>query len=312
MSEPRIVSLLASTTEIVCALGFRANLVGRSHECDFPADVEMLPPCTEPKFNTYGTSYEIDERVRAIVQEGLAVYRVDSDRLKELSPDVIVTQDQCEVCAASVKDVEAAVCEWTGHNARIVSTRAQDLAGVWQDIVMVAEALGVKAKGAAYVRGLQVRVAEIAAKAKTLPEKPRVAVIEWIEPIMAGGNWMPELVTLAGGESLFAEAGKNSPYIKWDELRAADPDVILITPCGFGIPRALEDMPRLLALPGWFDLKAVREGRVVVADGNHYFNRPGPRLVESLEILTEILHPAQFRFGHEGTGWIRFKGAPAA
>ncbi|HVO14319.1 MAG TPA: cobalamin-binding protein [Alphaproteobacteria bacterium] len=310
MREPvlvaeRIVSLLPSATEIVAALGCADRLVGRSHECDFPPEVARLPALTASKLDGEGTSCAIDQRLKSIVQEGLAVYRVDGATLRALKPDLIVTQDQCEVCAVSLRDVEAAVCAWTDHDARIVSLAPASLADVWADMQRVAEALGVAERGAALIQQLETRVGAIAARAAAAPDRPRVACIEWIAPLMAAGNWMPELVALAGGVNLFGEAGRHSPWLDWGALRASDPDVVLVAPCGFDIARSRRDLAVLEALPGWSALRAVRAGRVAIADGNQYFNRPGPRLVESLEILAEILHPARCRHGHEGEDWVR-------
>jgi iron complex transport system substrate-binding protein len=307
MPEPRIVSLLPSATEIVSALGFAGNLVGRSHECDFPAGVDALPVLTASKVRLTGSSRDIDDGVRAVVENGLAVYRVDAERLRALQPDLIVTQDQCDVCAVSLKDVEAAVCDWTGLAPTVVSLIPTDLDGVWDDMRRVAEALGDKAAGEKLVEALKVRMHAIAETAAGLSERPTVATIEWIDPLMTGGNWMPELVAMTGGRNLFGAAGEHSPYLEWEALRGADPDVIVVLPCGFGIARAEAEMPALADLPGWQGLKAVRAGRVYVTDGHHYFNRPGPRLVESLEIMAEILHPEAFDFGHEGAGWRRWR-----
>jgi iron complex transport system substrate-binding protein len=301
----RIVSLIASATEIVCALGCEDQLVGRSHECDFPESVRRLPVCTEPKFAVEGSSYQIDQRVKAIVQESLSVYRVDGERLRDLEPDVIVTQAQCEVCAVSLREVERTVCAWLSRCPTLVSLMPNALADVWADVERVAEALGCPERGAELNRRLQGRMRAIADKAQTLSRRPTVACVEWIEPLMAAGNWMPELVALAGGVNLFGAAGKHSPWMTWEELVAADPEVIFISPCGFDIPRTLQEVSLFTARPEWPRLRAVRGGRVVVADGNAFFNRPGPRLVESLEILAEILHPESFAFGHEGSGWRR-------
>ena len=300
---PRIVSLIASSTEIVCALGFGDQLVGRSHECDFPPWVQRLPVCTGPKFATDGTSYEIDQRVKAILAEGLSVYRVDAERLRALAPDVIVTQSQCEVCAVSLRDVEQAVCEWIESRPRIVSLEPYALADVWRDIATVATALGAAERGVELVTRLRRRIEKIVEPARGLSERPSVAVVEWIDPLMAAGNWMPELVEMAGGVNLFGEAGKHSPWMTIEELADRDPDWILVIPCGFDLERTRADMPALAARPEWMRLRAVRERRVVLGDGNQYFNRPGPRLVESLEILAEILHPEAFQFGHRGSGW---------
>ncbi len=309
MTSPRVVSLLASATEIVCALGLRDALVARSHECDFPEDVALLPAVTETKIAHHRPSAAIDQEVRTIVEQGLSVYRVDAERLRALKPDVIVTQTQCEVCAVSFKDLEEALADWTGAVPRVVPLAPYALADVWQDIARVADALSVSEKGRELVAGFEARIAAIAGKARALRARPRVACVEWIDPLMAAGNWVPELVELAGGHNLFGAPGAHSPWLEWDALRASDPDVILVLPCGFGIPRIRAEMPALTRLPGWSSLEAVKRGQVYRLDGNQYFNRSGPRLVESLEILAEILHPETFRFGHEGRGWER-GGAP--
>lgn len=306
MEDIRIVSLIASSTEIVCALGFEDRLVGRSHECDYPPTVTRLPVCTGPKFNVEGTSYEIDQRVKAVLQDALSVYRVDVNLLETLRPTHIITQSQCEVCAVSLKDVEQAVCEFTGSNPVIVSLEPNALADVWDDIRRVGSALKAPERAERLIEESQYRMNTIVQKAGSLDARPTVACIEWIEPLMAAGNWMPELVEMAGGVNLFGEAGKHSPWMTWEELTAKDLDIIVVTPCGFDIERSLREMPILSGKPEWRDLKAVRNGRVFVADGNQYFNRPGPRLIESLEILAETLHPDAFHFGHEGSGWIRY------
>jgi iron complex transport system substrate-binding protein len=299
----RIVSLIPSATEIVCALGFGQDLVGRSHECDFPEWVRRLPACTSPKFPIDGPSYEIDRRVKAILSAGLSVYRVDAEALRSLAPDVIVTQSQCEVCAVSLRDVEQAVCEWIDSRPRIVSLEPSALEDVWRDVATVAGALGAADRGEALVVRLRARVAAIAARAQRLDERPTVAVVEWIDPLMAAGNWMPELLDLAGATSLFSRAGEHSPWMSFDDLAASDPDWILVIPCGFDLARTRVQMAALHARPQWRQLRAVRHRRVALGDGNQFFNRPGPRLVESLEILAEILHAGEFDFGHRGRGW---------
>lgn len=312
MDKPRIISLIASATEIVWALGFGPDQVGRSHECDYPAEVAALPVCTSPKFNVYGTSYEIDQRVKAVLQEALSVYRVDSEILDSLRPTHIITQSQCEVCAVSLKDVEEAVCHLVASNPVIVSLEPNSLADVWTDILRVGASLDAMDQAEQLVESLKKRMDDISQKAGSIDSRPTVACIEWIDPLMAAGNWMPELVEMAGGINLFGEAGKHSPWMSWEEIVERDPDIIVTTPCGFDIPRTLEDTSVLTGKQEWQVLRAVREGRVFVADGNQYFNRPGPRLAESLEILAEIFHPDKFSFGHEGSGWIRFDAAKRA
>lgn len=305
-NDLRIVSLLASATEIVAALGLADRLVGRSHECDFPPAVKGLPVCTAPKFDIRGLSGDIDRRVREIVKEALSVYRVDANLLEALEPTHVLTQTQCEVCAVSLRDVEAALAEIMGADPAVVALEPHALADVWTDISRVGEALGVPDRAEALVGDLKGRMDAVAATAREREPKPTVAGIEWIDPLMATGNWMPELIETAGGVNLFGQAGTHSPWMEWDEVVAKDPDVLFVVPCGFDIPRTLEDMPLLEGKPGWDDLRAVRSGRVVVADGNQYFNRPGPRLMESLEILAEVLHPEAFNYGHRGTGWVPY------
>ena len=305
MAAPRIASLLASATEIVTALGFREAMVARSHECDYPEDVRALPAVTETKIRLDAPSAAIDKEVKALIEHGLSVYKVDADRLRALAPDVVVTQTQCEVCAIGPKDLDEALARWTGRRPAIVSLTPNALADVWADISRVATALGAPERGDRLVESLSWRMADIAARSAALEHRPSVACIEWIDPLMAAGNWVPELVGMAGGRNLFGEAGKHSPWLTWEAIVAADPDVVLVLPCGFDVPRTRAEMGPLLARPEWHTLRAVRAGRVHVMDGNQYFNRPGPRLAESLEILAEVLHPDAFRFGHEGRGWVR-------
>jgi iron complex transport system substrate-binding protein len=298
----RVASLLPSSTEIVAALGLEDTLVARSHECDYPAQVKTLPPVTAPKFNPDGRSYEIDQRVKAILQEATSVYRIDADLLKTLQPDVIITQAQCEVCAVSLDEVRRVACDFLGLQAQIVALEPNALSDVFSDFERVAEALGVPERGAALIQDAQARMDNIAQQTHALP-KPRVATLEWLDPLMAAGNWIPELVNMAGGDNLFGIAGQHSPWLTWDALIAADPDVIVILPCGYDFATTYRELPALTQHSAWHQLQAVKNRRVFVTDGNQYFNRPGSRLVESLEILAEILHPACFRFGHEGNGW---------
>lgn len=301
--NPRVISLLPSATEIVCALGLEQTLVGRSHECDFPHRVERLPICTAPKVSGADTR-TIHHSISAILEHDLSVYSVDGELLRALQPTHIVTQVQCEVCAVSLQDVEAAIAEWTDTAPpRIVALNPQSLDDIFDDIGRAAQALECEAAGAGVVHAMRERMNAVAAVAQIRRPKPRVATIEWIEPLMAAGNWMPELVDFAGGINLFGEVGKHSPWMNWEELVASDPDIIVVFPCGFRIADSLRDLHLLTAHPAWRSLRAARENRVFVADGNQFFNRPGPRLVESLEILAEIFHGLPF--GHEGIAWQR-------
>ena len=288
----RIISLLPSSTEIVCALGLRESLVGVSHECDYPSDVVGLPILTEPKLDPRGTSSDIDTRVRQIVQEGLSVYRMKTDALQELNPDVIVTQDQCEVCAVSLPDVEDAVRCFLTPEVTLVSLKPQQLSDIWTDIRNVAAATGQEKTANTLIQSLKERLWKVEQKTRHL-SRLRVTCLEWLDPLMAAGNWIPELMDIAGGEYGLVDAGAHTPTITWDALVAYQPEVIVITPCGFKIPQSQTDLPILTAHPQWQSLPAVQNNRVYVADGNAYYNRPGPRIAESTEILAEMLHPEE-------------------
>ena len=301
----RVLSLIASSTEIVYTLGCGDKLVGRSHECDFPLDVLDLPYCTEPKFNINGSSVEIDNRVKSILQEALSVYRIDEGKLAELNPDLIITQSQCDVCAVSLSDVENAVRKVLGKKPRIVSLEPNQLSDIWNDIKKVASALKVEKKGGLIISELRERIKNLRKMAQEL-EKRTVACIEWIDPLMAAGNWMPELVELAGGINLFGSKGKHSPWMEFEDLIKRDPDVIIVMPCGYNIDKTKREMGTLRKMSEWDNLKAVQNSDVYLTDGNQYFNRPGPRLVESLEILMEILYRDKFDFGHKNIGWEKY------
>lgn len=296
MSEDfKIITLIASATEIVCALGLEKHLVGRSHECDFPKWVMELPSCSSTKFLTDGSSYEIHQRLMAIVQEGLSVYKVDAKVLNSLRPSILITQDQCEVCAVSYKDLEQAVCEVILSKPQVISLNTNCIADLWKDILEVAKECGVEESGTLLINQLRTRmerVSYLSAIAASHEGRPKVASIEWIDPLMTAGNWMPELVEMAGGANCFGVAGKHSPWISWDQVRKANPDVLFISPCGFDLDRTEKEAQIMKRFAGWTDLAAVKDDRVFIADGNAYFHRPGPRLVESLEILTNILHPS--------------------
>jgi iron complex transport system substrate-binding protein len=288
MSAPlRIVSLLPSATEIAVALGLQDNLVGRSHECDFPPAVKALPVCTSTKLEKGLTSQAIEDRVKAIVEKGLSVYDVDAPLLKSLRPDVILTQAQCAVCAVTPADLEEALATWVGTPPRLVSLAPDDLADVFGDLARVAEAAGVPERAPEAKARMQVGLGALPTAPAT---RPRMLAIEWIQPLMVAGNWVPELVTAAGAEPLLADPGTHSHWITFDAIAAADPDIIALMPCGYQLAQTLPEARALLAQPPWQALRAVREGRVFAVDGHHLFNRPGPRLVESAEVLACLIH----------------------
>src|SRR3984957_11380189 len=301
----RIVSLIASASEIVASLGLSPHQVGRSHECDFPPEILALPICTSPAFPTEGSSAEIDQRVKHPVASALSVYEVSREMLDALQPTHVITQTQCRVCAVSLEDVERALTGWVTSRPKLVTLEPNALADVWNDIRRVAASCGVPERGDEVVVDLQAKMQRIAERALATKRHPSVACIEWHEPLMAAGNWVPELVEMAGAVNLFGQAGAHSPWMNWQQLVDADPDVIITMPCGFDLARTGAEMYWLTDRPEWPKLRAVRTGQVYLADGNQYFNRPGPRLLESLQILAEILHPEAFTPALEGRAWRR-------
>jgi iron complex transport system substrate-binding protein len=301
----RIVSLLPSITEVVCALGMEKHLVGRSHECDYPESVSSLPVLTKPKYSTNGKSRDIDKQVKSLLEKGLSVYEVDAQLLAELKPDVILTQDHCEVCAVSLPEVEAAVKSWTGnHDTIVVSVSPTDLNGIYQSIIKIGDALQREAWARKLVEEMKDRLGIIRSTVAG-KERKSVVSIEWIDPLMTAGNWIPELVEIAGGDHYHAEPGEHSPWINWNQVRESDPDLIVIMPCGFNFEQIMEELPLLTSKEGWDHLEAVKKSETYLLEGNQYFNRPGPRIVESTRILAEILHPDHFKPTLKETGWKR-------
>jgi len=299
----RIVSLLPSTTEIVAALGMQSHLVGRSHECDYPEGITSLPACTEPKFQPDGTSYDIDQRVKALLQEGLSVYRVDEEQLAALNPDLIITQDHCEVCAASVDEVKKAVHSQLGGHVEVLSVSPTDLSSVVSSIRTIASAMGAEAEAEELTAQMKSELQQIQDNVSEL-NWPSVLAIEWMEPLMSAGNWVPQLIQLAGGQPLASEAGEHSPWLEWKQVQQLNPQIITVMPCGYTLEQTLSEISVLTNRPGWSELRAVQNKQVYLLDGHHYFNRPGPRLVDSTHILAEILHPSIFRKGNTSSGWI--------
>lgn len=295
----RIVSLLSSSTEIVAALECTDWIVGRSHECDYPHEVQTLPVCSRPRLDPSASSREIDAQVKTLLADQLSIYEVDGPLLASLKPDVILTQTLCEVCAVSDKDVLVALGEEALAGTRLVSLKPGCLAETWDDIQTVANAVGVPARGAELVQQLRTRLTALQQRVAGLT-RPRVACIEWLSPLMSAGNWVPELVDAAGGLSVVGEAGKHSPWLTWEALAEADPDLLVLMPCGFDLNRTCDEATILLEEPRWTELRAVQAGRVYAVDGNQYFNRPGPRLVDSAEMLAEIFHQPELR---SGEGW---------
>lgn len=284
----RIVSLLPSATEIVCALGLRDQLVGVTHECDYPHSVQSLPRVTRTLIPSDSASSEIDRLVSEQLKTTKALYRLELPLLKELRPDVIVTQSLCDVCAVSPNEVQTALAQLSGA-PRLVSLEPQSVDGLFDAIRQVASAVGVSADDTN--RRLRDRVETVAACSSRLTIRPRVALLEWLDPPFSSGHWNPELVRIAGGIEGLGKEGQPSRRLRWVDVFAWQPEVIIIACCGFNVERACRDLAGVQSISGWHKLPAVRTGRVYIADGAQYFNRPGPRLIESLELLAHALHP---------------------
>lgn len=295
MSELRIVTLTASATEIVCALGAERNLVGISHECDYPEHILNRPRCTRTLIDPNLESSEIDEQVRQFSASGVSLYQVDEFLLKSLRPNVIITQTQCDVCAVSPSDLEFLGSKEFDGSPLLLNLEMSHLSGLYDDILEVARAIRKESAAFELCAALRKRLERIRKRTHSFPKRS-VVCIEWLDPIMISGNWMPELVECAGGRSLLNDAGGRSATISFQDIVAANPDVIVFLPCGFPLLRTLNEFERVVQLHDWESLPAFRRGTVYAADGNAYFNRPGPRLADSAEILAQILHPAVFDF----------------
>jgi iron complex transport system substrate-binding protein len=297
----RIVSLFASATEIVCALEEGNSLVGRSHECDNPSWVRSLPALSEPAFDISVSSGEIDREVSRRIRAGEPLYRIHTDSIRQLKPHLIFAQSHCEVCAVTPGDVQGQGACIPG--ARVVSLSASSLDDVFESMLTVAQALGVEARGHGLVTREQARLDRL--RAATAPlRQPSVAVLEWIDPLFPMSNWGPELVDAAGGELVLGNRGQHSSAVPWEQLVAADPEYLVIAPCGFDLDRTTREAAVLERHAWWAKLRAVQEGKVAFADGNRFFNRSGMTVVRSSEILAEILHDVTFEERAENQYWL--------
>jgi iron complex transport system substrate-binding protein len=300
----RVVSLLASGTELLCAVGAGDSLVGRSHECDSPAWVTRLPCVSRPTFDVSGSSAQTDRLVREKIARGEPLYEIDRALLQALAPELVIAQSHCEVCAVTASQLDAAH-SWPGlEGLRTVSMSAGSLAGILRDFQLVSRAVGYGPQGEALCHRLRATM-EGWRRATAGLARPRVVCLEWTDPPFPMGNWGPELVELAGGDCVLGSPGAHSAAARWDQVLAADPELLVVAPCGFGLARAEQELPALAERPGWRALRAVRDGRVYVADGNLYFNRSGPMVFDTVGLLAEMLHPDRFAPKHEGSLYRR-------
>ncbi|GAA4473060.1 cobalamin-binding protein [Novipirellula rosea] len=285
----RIISLLPSATEIVCGLGLRDQLVGVTHECDYPADVSELPKVTRTLIPHDASSGEIDSLVRERLKTEKALYSLDMPVVERLRPDLIVTQALCDVCAVAESEVRSAACSLPG-TPRVINLEPTSFADVMQCIRQVGEAAECRPRAERYIADLQQRVDAVAVRTESIQSRPSVMLLEWIDPPFCAGHWSPELVAIAGGREAIGIEGERSVTTAWEKIVAANPEVLMIACCGFDIERTMQDVPILKSYPGWESLSCVKNDRVYVVDGSAYFSRPGPRLVDSLEILAHALH----------------------
>jgi len=290
----RIASLLSAATEIVCQLGLADQLVGISHECDYPPEVLDRPRLTRSLIDDTQSSAAIDEQVRTKLQRGEPLYEIDAERLVALQSDIIITQAQCEVCAISEKDLQAVIARHDAlSNVTTVTLDPRSLADVFRDIIRVGAACDCVDGADKLVKSLQARLQALttADDSDAASSQPRVLCIEWTDPLMAAANWMPEIVAAAGGINLLTKPGSHSGVIEWDAVSGTDPDVILVAPCGFGLERAATSVSELSRRPDWAKLRAVQRQQVFACDGNALFNRSGPRLVDTAELIAGLIHP---------------------
>jgi len=291
----RLVSLLPSATEILVKLGLEKNLVGVSHECDYPETVQSLPRLTSTRANPSLDSAGIHNSVLEVMKNAVSVYDLDVELLKSLKPDFIVTQDLCDVCAVSFSQVEEACRELL--DCKIISLRPKKLGDVWSDVLRTAETLDVKQKGYQFQEEVDERVQAVRDRLVDWGnERPKILTIEWIDPIYVGGMWLPEMIHIAGGQVCIAESGQPAPIVSREDLAKIDPDVVVVKPCGYKLDQALKEVDLLKKqIPTWSN-----PPRVYLVDGNAYFNRPGPRILDSLEILAHCTHPDLFpEFGEQ-------------
>ncbi len=283
----RVISLLASGTEIVCALGAGDSLVGRSHECDNPPWVRQLPVCSEPTFDVTVSSRAIDAEVNRRIRSGEPLYALDATLITELRPDLLITQAHCEVCAVTPGDMERSGCPQPAAN--VLALTAGTLNGIFEGIQRVAAALGMEEAGRTLVQRERDRL-DAVRRSTAGRRRPSVVLLEWIDPIFAMGNWGPELVEIANSDLRIGKIGQHSTAIPWSDVVDADPEFLIVAPCGFDLKRTLAERSVLEDLPGWNDLRAVQSGRMAYADGNLLFNRSGMTVSRTAEVLAEILH----------------------
>ena len=298
-TKKRIVSFLPSATEIVCALGLEENLVGITHECDYPPSITNKPVVVNSAVPVESmTEAEIDKAVSELVHAGQSVYQVNEDLLRRLAPDLILAQDLCEVCAPSGNEIARAM-RVLEQKPEVLYLTPKSIQGILQNLRDVGQATDRVEEAERQIAAANKKLKEIADITSALPSRPRVFCMEWLDPIFCSGHWVPEMVKIAGGVDQVSREGSDSVRIPWEDVLAWSPEILVLMPCGFHLEKAVALAEKLSALPGWNDLPAVRNGRVYVVDASSYFARPGPRVVEGTELLAHLIHPEAFAWGGE-------------
>ncbi len=305
ITKKRIITLIPSATEIVSFLGLNNQLVGVSHECDFPENVKNIKKLTKTDIKTQASSYNIHLQIEKILENSLSVYKVDEKSLKHLCPDVIVTQDQCDVCAVNLSQVKNITNNYLNKEVNVISLQPKSFSNIFKDIEFVAKKLDVfHALNKNKIKQLNDRINKI--KDKTKPIR-NVVCIEWSNPLMIAGNWIPDMVKIAGGHDISGINIKSSQWINFKIIQNLNPEIIIFMPCGYNLLETERDLSLLLKKNiEWKNLYAYKNKNLYLVDGNQYFNRPGPRIVDSLEILAEIINPNLFNYGYNGIGWKRY------
>lgn len=303
----RIVSFLPSATEMACALGLGEQLVGITHECDYPPEVKGKPIVVRNALPVERMSQrEIDEAVAKRMRDGLSLYEVDEQLLEELAPDLILTQNLCQVCAPSGNEVSK-LLNALSKQPQILWLTPSSLAEIAENVRDLGAATGRLREAEELINAGRARLEKIAAATRRLDHRPRVFCLEWLDPVYASGHWMPEMVRIAGGVDTLGREGADSVRISWEDVLRWSPEVLIVTPCGFNLEQVLEQAPQLFAYPGWTELPAVREGRVYAVDANSYFARPGPRVVEGTELLAHLIHPDLFAWAGSEQAYRRIR-----
>lgn len=291
----RIISLLPSATEILCRLGLEDTLVGVSHECDYPESVKKLPKLTQPRLNPNQRGSEIHRDLKTLLQQGLSIYDIDVEKISELGPDLILTQDQCHVCAVSLVELEKAISHLSHKKTQVCSLSPHTLDDIHRDFTKVGRITNREEAAKDLITEFWIELNTVNSKVGTdIPSHPKVLCLEWLEPLMVAGGWIPEIVKMAGGVPQIISKPEKFKEVSWGEIEACDPDVVTVFPCGYSIDKTVKEIKSSPILKQLSTLRAFKDKKIFICDGNHWFNRPGPRITQSCQLLGALFHPQKF------------------